>query len=143
MTHQIINHWLHVKREAAAASATRDHNNNSNSIAFGRVFSLEVTFHLWNSVIEDDDDDYAMVPASEVAIEKMLKTVKFEEIVLESATTCVICLEEITTMPNQDIDNGMLLVHIPCLHVFHHICILKWLNNSHYCPTCRCEMPTN
>ncbi|XP_022158635.1 RING-H2 finger protein ATL47-like [Momordica charantia] len=141
MTHQIINHWLHVKREGVAAT-TQDHNDNSNSNAFGRVFPLEVTLHLWNSVIHYDYD-YAMVPASEVGIEKMLKTVKFEEIVLESATTCVICLEEITTMPNQDIDSGMLLLQIPCLHVFHGRCIKKWLNNSHYCPTCRFQMPTN
>ncbi|XP_050232913.1 uncharacterized protein LOC126681416 [Mercurialis annua] len=46
---------------------------------------------------------------------------------------CTVCLEEL-----EDFAAGM-----PCGHLFHGICINKWLENSHYCPVCRYEMPTD
>lgn len=43
---------------------------------------------------------------------------------------CVICLDEFTP--------GNRLCGLPCGHVFHHSCILTWLNrDNHFCPVCR------
>lgn len=44
---------------------------------------------------------------------------------------CVICLE--------DFSEGDSLTGLPCKHVFHHPCLVHWLNggSSHACPLCR------
>ncbi|KAG4132669.1 hypothetical protein ERO13_D08G047525v2 [Gossypium hirsutum] len=48
---------------------------------------------------------------------------------------CIICLEELEV--------GFYASQMPCSHTFHVDCIEKWLKQSHYCPICRFEMPTN
>ncbi|PPD92100.1 hypothetical protein GOBAR_DD10927 [Gossypium barbadense] len=45
----------------------------------------------------------------------------------------MICLEEVEV--------GFEASQMPCSHVFHDDCIKKWLQQSHYCPICRFEMP--
>ncbi|KAK4408490.1 RING finger protein 11 [Sesamum angolense] len=52
-----------------------------------------------------------------------------------SAKSCSICLEEIV--------NGTRVTRLPCLHVFHGDCVLRWLRGSHVCPLCRYPLPTN
>ncbi|KAL0308002.1 UNVERIFIED_CONTAM: RING finger protein 11 [Sesamum calycinum] len=52
-----------------------------------------------------------------------------------SAKSCSICLEEIL--------NGTRVTRLPCLHVFHGDCVLRWLRGSHVCPLCRHPLPTN
>lgn len=44
---------------------------------------------------------------------------------------CSICLEEFSC------NNRKIGLKIPCGHVYHESCILKWLENSHSCPLCR------
>ncbi|MBA0582944.1 hypothetical protein Gorai_013829 [Gossypium raimondii] len=61
----------------------------------------------------------------------------------------MICLEEVevgfkaSRMPCSHIEKYKNIVEsqMPCSHVFHDDCIKKWLNQSHYCPICRFEMP--
>ncbi|CAM9798538.1 unnamed protein product, partial [Hapterophycus canaliculatus] len=43
---------------------------------------------------------------------------------------CVICLSEGST-PAQS------LCSLPCEHVFHRVCVGKWLRMQDSCPTCR------
>lgn len=50
-----------------------------------------------------------------------------------SSITCSICLEEILF--------GMTATRMPCSHVFHGDCILKWLKADHTCPLCRYSLP--
>nr|GLL16743.1 uncharacterized protein LOC110012102 [Ipomoea trifida] len=50
-----------------------------------------------------------------------------------SAITCSICLEEVVF--------GMKATGMPCSHVFHGDCILKWLKGDHTCPVCRYSLP--
>lgn len=140
---QILNHWRQIKQQAAALPPRTHHDS---SLFIGRVFPLEVTLIFWNSVMHYDYD-IGMVPTSDIAIEKMLKAVDFEEIVGLPApqTSCVICLEEITptnTEDHHEVEDGRIILQMPCLHVFHRQCINDWLKNSHYCPTCRFQMPT-
>ena len=47
---------------------------------------------------------------------------------------CVICLSEENTA-------GQLLCHLPCHHVFHRVCVGKWLRVQDSCPTCRRQVP--
>ncbi|KAK8298386.1 hypothetical protein V6Z12_D05G251400 [Gossypium hirsutum] len=47
---------------------------------------------------------------------------------------CAICLDEFS--------EGDEVASMPCTHVFHDGCIIKWLKTSHLCPLCRFQMPT-
>ena len=48
---------------------------------------------------------------------------------------CSVCLAEISK--NQD------TTLIPCGHMYHDSCILKWLDMHNSCPVCRYELPTD
>ncbi|XP_022735668.1 E3 ubiquitin-protein ligase SIRP1-like [Durio zibethinus] len=123
---------------------------------------LPLRLELWGTVEEHVNNDmilvrraleesalesnYGMVPAKESSVEKMLKRVrvedgdereKGEENIKKrkvKGEDCVICLEEIKV--------GSGASRMPCSHTFHAICIETWLKQSHYCPICRFEMPT-
>ncbi|RVW70052.1 E3 ubiquitin-protein ligase RING1-like [Vitis vinifera] len=110
----------------------------------GMVFPLQarirlVTMHVRNervlidlatreSMIENEGRGNGMIPATEISI-KTLKT----ETILEGES-CMICLEEL--------GGGSEVTVMPCSHVFHGSCIIRWLKQSHVCPICRFEMPT-
>ncbi|KAJ9709234.1 hypothetical protein PVL29_000945 [Vitis rotundifolia] len=113
-------------------------------IAAGMVFPLRarirlVTMHVRNervlidlatreSMIENEGRGKGMIPATDISI-KALKT----ETILESES-CMICLEELS--------GGSEVIVMPCSHIFHGSCIIRWLKQSHVCPICRFEMPT-
>ncbi|GMI99684.1 hypothetical protein HRI_003637700 [Hibiscus trionum] len=46
---------------------------------------------------------------------------------------CTVCLDEFS-----DSDE---VASMPCDHVYHNECIVKWLETSHLCPLCRYQMP--
>ena len=66
-------------------------------------------------------------PASESAV-RSLKISRIEEKIC-----CAICLE--------DLPVGSAASSLPCQHHFHTGCILEWLKNSRFCPTCRLVLP--
>ncbi|XP_034693479.1 E3 ubiquitin-protein ligase AMFR-like [Vitis riparia] len=80
------------------------------------------------SMIENEGRGKGMIPATDISI-KALKT----ETILEGES-CTICLEELS--------GGSKVTVMPCSHVFHGSCIIRWLKQSHVCPICRFEMPT-
>ncbi|WJZ81045.1 hypothetical protein VitviT2T_000907 [Vitis vinifera] len=77
---------------------------------------------------ENEGRGKGMIPATDISI-KALKT----ETILEGES-CMICLEELS--------GGSEVTVMPCSHVFHGSCIIRWLKQSHVCPICRFEMPT-
>ncbi|XP_004302822.1 PREDICTED: E3 ubiquitin ligase BIG BROTHER-like [Fragaria vesca subsp. vesca] len=48
---------------------------------------------------------------------------------------CVICKEEMAE--NRDV------CELPCRHLFHWVCILRWLSKRNTCPCCRFGLPTD
>lgn len=48
---------------------------------------------------------------------------------------CVICKEEM--------NKGREVCELPCGHLFHWICILRWLKKRNTCPCCRRRLPTD
>ncbi|GMJ06418.1 hypothetical protein HRI_004311000 [Hibiscus trionum] len=52
---------------------------------------------------------------------------------LSSRKECGVCLDEFF--------NGDEITSMPCGHVYHHGCIVEWLETSHMCPLCRYQMP--
>ncbi|MBA0553037.1 hypothetical protein Golob_012256 [Gossypium lobatum] len=72
-----------------------------------------------------------MFAANESSIKEMIERVKVEA----GEEDCMICLEELKVSFEAS--------RMPCSHVFHGDCMEKWLKQSHYCPICRFEMPTD
>ncbi|KAK8674371.1 hypothetical protein V6N13_112663 [Hibiscus sabdariffa] len=81
---------------------------------------------------EFEDNNYGMLPANKVSVEKMVKRVIVED---GEKGDCMVCLDELGV--------GFYASRLPCSHIFHGDCIGKWLDQSHYCPICRFEMPTD
>ncbi|KAK1552873.1 hypothetical protein Q3G72_024779 [Acer saccharum] len=105
---------------------------------------------LRESMVEFERRNYGMVPASASSLKNMLKRVRVAAADIDaeeeserkrrrvkissSSENCSICLEEL--------EAGSYGTSMPCSHMFHGGCIVKWLKQSHYCPVCRYEMPT-
>lgn len=53
----------------------------------------------------------------------------------QSTLTCPVCME--------DVEIGSHVTRMPCSHMFHWSCILKWLNERQTCPICRFNLLTN
>ncbi|KAE8685843.1 hypothetical protein F3Y22_tig00111088pilonHSYRG00010 [Hibiscus syriacus] len=91
-----------------------------------------MTRALAESRMEFENSTYGMVGATESSVKMMVKRVKVED---GEKGDCMVCLEELRV--------GFEAFQMPCSHLFHGGCIERWLKQSHYCPICRFEMPTN
>lgn len=69
------------------------------------------------------------VPASRAAISKL------ETATVEESAVCAVCLEEMTV--------GSDATCMPCSHLYHRGCIVKWLQKSRVCPMCRFSLPAD
>ena len=97
------------------------------------MFNSTQTFFPINLAIFDTPPvtDF-MDPATKSSIEA-LKKVKIDES-CTSSDQCSICLN--------DFCDGSEVMVMPCLHLYHKDCIVRWLETSHLCPLCRYPMPT-
>ncbi|KAF1888366.1 hypothetical protein Lal_00036238 [Lupinus albus] len=77
-------------------------------------------------------ENVKMVPTSDEDLQS-LKTYKLPH-------QCQICLEKFyAEKEDEDIE----ITIMPCGHMFHHHCIIQWLQMSHMCPLCRCPLSTD
>ncbi|KAH1031405.1 hypothetical protein J1N35_043579 [Gossypium stocksii] len=111
-------------RSVIHASVVEHDYVHSDGVSMGRAFA--------ESALEFESSNYGMVPAKEPLVEEMASMVRVED---GDEEDCMICLEELEV--------GFYASRMPCSHTFHGDCIEKWLKQSHYCPICRFEMPTN
>ncbi|GAB4841783.1 hypothetical protein Ancab_022507 [Ancistrocladus abbreviatus] len=72
-------------------------------------------------------EDTGTVPARRSAVEAL------EMVEAEAARECAICLEEMM--------GGSEVIRMPCMHIYHRECIVKWMEKNHVCPLCRFKMP--
>ena len=86
---------------------------------------------------------FRTIPASKSSIEA-LKEVKVDhDLGGKTLEQCSICLENLSFEKfNNDIDDSKRVLLMPCSHLFHKDCIVRWLETSHMCPLCRSAMPT-
>nr|DAD47110.1 TPA_asm: hypothetical protein HUJ06_017047 [Nelumbo nucifera] len=81
---------------------------------------------------EVSSEHISVVPASLASIDA-LPTHRFGN--GESNICCGVCLEVFSL--NEQVKE------MPCSHVFHGECIVRWLEQRNVCPLCRHEMPTD
>ncbi|KAJ9694666.1 hypothetical protein PVL29_010236 [Vitis rotundifolia] len=75
-----------------------------------------------------EDETIEIVPATKSSIDKL------EKVKMKLDDRCSICLEEFASGMEE-------ASRMPCSHVYHTHCIVKWLEYNHLCPLCRFEMP--
>ncbi|BFG20317.1 hypothetical protein CerSpe_065920 [Prunus speciosa] len=115
----------------------------------------EPCMQLIERILMSNGINEGMVPASDSAIEKVLKRVRVDDgdeeeeddeeegrrerkrrqICASESDSCTVCMEEF--------NGGSEIACMPCLHLFHEKCVVTWLKQSHYCPVCRFEVPTD
>ena len=78
----------------------------------------------------EDDTTIKMMPASKSSIDELEKV----NIDIDD-DQCSICLEEFVNKIKKEVSR------MPCSHVYHTHCIVKWLEYNHVCPICRFQMP--
>ncbi|KAK3029318.1 hypothetical protein RJ639_038416 [Escallonia herrerae] len=74
-----------------------------------------------------------LLPATESSVQALEK-VRYEGDGLNTTEPCAVCLDEMLL--------GRQVTRMPCSHVFHGECIVRWLKESHDCPLCRHKLPT-
>ncbi|KAK8298396.1 hypothetical protein V6Z11_D05G251200 [Gossypium hirsutum] len=123
--------------------ARQIHSNPINSTRKLISFDVEVIIKVPVNVddeADDDDDDEVNEPNDDDDDDGDALNFKpatyFSVQTLRSSTNkeCAICLNEFS--------EGDEVASMPCTHVFHDGCIVKWLKTSHLCPLCRFQMPT-
>ncbi|CAK8579665.1 unnamed protein product [Lathyrus sativus] len=136
LTSNIIDHFIgHIIYEVQQSYNidTTDEKDNSEPNVFN--LNLEMEIH-GEPEIEYYDEEIGMVPASKEAIERMKTTCDLNDTKLRDIC-CSICMDEF-----DDVDETSKICRMPCSHVFHEQCIVKWLQTSNTCPLCRYSMPT-
>ncbi|KAF8032137.1 hypothetical protein BT93_D1149 [Corymbia citriodora subsp. variegata] len=78
----------------------------------------------------DSETGRVMRDASKSAILRLKE--KFYD--AEDKDCCSICLEEFHRTEK--------VTELPCSHVFHRRCIIRWLEDKNSCPLCRCQLDT-
>jgi len=130
-----------VLRDISLAAAARSAGTETSAIGV----TLEHMSMVFVEVDDDESEDVMdivlresmavdvlrPIPATRSAIERLEK-VTFED-GFESIGECIICTEEFNA--------GLELTRLPCSHVYHGDCIVKWLEASHFCPLCRYPLP--
>ncbi|XVE73467.1 hypothetical protein DITRI_Ditri11bG0119900 [Diplodiscus trichospermus] len=74
------------------------------------------------------------VPATKESIQALRKVKLGDTDHSVSRQMCTICFEEFS-------EHAMDIASMPCSHLFHENCVVKWLNTIHLCPLYRFPMP--
>ncbi|ERN04278.1 hypothetical protein AMTR_s00077p00169380 [Amborella trichopoda] len=90
---------------------------------------------LLEHLAETDNSRRGAPPASASFVGSLPKVVIGKEHEKHGNLICAVCKDPLTkdTEANQ----------LPCLHLYHPLCILPWLNSRNSCPVCRYELPTD
>ncbi|GAB2260252.1 hypothetical protein Droror1_Dr00011107 [Drosera rotundifolia] len=93
---------------------------------------------------DDDDDDYMEYIDDVEMVQMGMRAARkdvvegLEMVVGTTEGTCVMCLEDF----EEGSSTRRWLTRLPCSHVYHSECIMKWLEKSCCCPLCRYELPS-
>lgn len=90
---------------------------------------------LIQQLAENDPNRYGTPPAAKSAIEALEDKTVDEDMMSSELAQCPVCMDEF--------ELGMVVKQMPCKHVYHSDCIVRWLELHNSCPVCRYELPTD
>ena len=76
-------------------------------------------------------NDYYNSIKNDLPIPFYLDKNRLDKLILLNKEKCTICLEEFVVKKQ--------VLYLPCSHLFHSICILRWLLNNNKCPICQTD----
>ncbi|KAK4835066.1 hypothetical protein QYF36_004796 [Acer negundo] len=82
------------------------------------------------SVVGDEQEQVVESEIEGPASDESIQALEIVRVLVEQQ--CGICLEEFS--------GGVEARRMPCSHVFHGHCIVNWLRNRKFCPSCRFEL---
>lgn len=102
-----------------------------------KVFAVKIRL-LRETTVDEEDLDQGMrtTGASDEAIQKLEK-IQIDQGLKLGEEKCMVCLDDFDSSE----DGSGFALKLPCGHCYHDECILKWLQKSNTCPSCRYEMP--
>lgn len=90
---------------------------------------------LIQQLAENDPNRYGTPPASKSSVQA-LPTIKSADKHLNSEMNqCAVCQD--------DFEKHMEVKQMPCEHIYHPDCLLRWLEMHSTCPICRYQLPTD
>ncbi|XP_057802960.1 E3 ubiquitin-protein ligase RING1-like [Salvia miltiorrhiza] len=93
-----------------------------------RRYSRDPVFRAHDQVLLLEDPTPPATPASKSAIEALLT------VSIDKAENCAVYKDELGL--------GISVLKMPCHHLFHHNCLLSWLEANNTCPLCRFKLST-
>ncbi|XP_048493053.1 E3 ubiquitin-protein ligase CIP8-like [Beta vulgaris subsp. vulgaris] len=128
-----VENWLNLFQHVLHPNETTNYYFKLESLISRGCYYDDEVARAWieHESFEEDFAATKPTPASEAAIEALERLVAGGDQEVDS-TTCAICLEE---------GSMMMSVKLPCKHVFHEGCIVKWLHKSNDCLLCRYKFP--
>ncbi|GAA0176208.1 ubiquitin-protein ligase [Lithospermum erythrorhizon] len=84
---------------------------------------------------ENDSNRRGAPPASKAAVEDLPDIMITEELLDSDSIVCGVC--------QNSLNPGQVVKQMPCMHLFHNDCILRWLQERNSCPVCRFQLPTD
>jgi len=91
----------------------------------------DLNFAIWRSIDEVYSGGFAQPPVDEDVLNRISERRRFD-CSSDEPGRCAVCLEDYE-------DQGWIRT-LPCHHLFHSICVDKWLRQSAQCPTCKAKV---
>lgn len=126
---------------------TVDHEDVTISRLFDGDCEEEEEEEYFDSFSDDSEEDYGdfdldldinywrTVPAPKSSIDE-IPTVEITPEFIESPDSCHTC-----PICKDEFEPGTEAKSLPCSHIYHGCCIVKWLSQNNSCPVCRAKLP--
>ena len=108
-------------------------NNNSDGNNYNNNMNINVGMNNNNNIMSNAINNKKLKGVKPKVLDS-LEVSKMKNIyhLEDDKKKCIICLE--------DFKNGNDVIYIPCLHVFHKDCLLKWFKGHNFCPICKFKL---